>query len=92
MAPITRTDRAYCRKWTQAHRKGKPTAEITREWLAKLKRPVPPARPVLLGPVTAVGWPAMSELSSPAGAHISFTPIFDDGPLCTRYYEFKQGR
>lgn len=36
---ITRADRAYCRKWTQAHRKGKPTAEITREWLATITGP-----------------------------------------------------
>ena len=32
MITMSRADRAYCRKWAAAHRKGKPTAEITREW------------------------------------------------------------
>jgi hypothetical protein len=93
MVPITRADRAYCRKWTAAHRKGKPTAEITREWLGKLRAPTGLAFAGVSDAcvVTLAGYPAMSELSSPAGAHISFTPVFDDGPLSTRYYEFKQG-
>lgn len=42
---ITRTDKAYIGRWTRAYRKGKPTAEITREWLADLERPQPPAPP-----------------------------------------------
>lgn len=49
MNTLTRTDRAYCRKWTQAHRKGKPTAEITREWLAVITgppRPKPKPTPI----------------------------------------------
>lgn len=42
MITMSRADRAYCRKWAAAHRKGKPTAEITREWLAKLQGPQSP--------------------------------------------------
>lgn len=42
MQTITRADKAYSRKWLAAYRKGKPTAEITREWLAKMAGPARP--------------------------------------------------
>lgn len=69
MITITRTDRAYCSKWTQAHRKGKPTAEITREWLEAIRGPAkrPPPSSCF---VTAYCESSPSELWPPAGHRI----------------------
>lgn len=39
-----RQDKAYGRKWNKAHRAGKPTADITRGWLATLRGPDKNAR------------------------------------------------
>ena len=36
---LTRADKAFCRKWTKAFRKGQQTREITLAWLQNKARP-----------------------------------------------------
>lgn len=36
---LTRADKAFCRRWTRAYRKGMATKEITGDWLRALRGP-----------------------------------------------------